>query len=380
MSKTRPGNPEEDAAKQKLARLLAFLERDPQNLNLLADAASTAFEAKDFARAGELIARHRAIAPLTPALENLRGAIALATHNHAEAQAIFEGLVAAGHDTPAIRFNLAWAHAMAGEQEKALALLDDATLAASPRAPALKVAMLHHLGRFEEGLRCGAQLLQRFAKDEALLGALATLALDAEQPELARRYAERAPNNAEAEAALGLLTLGEFEPRQSLALFDAALARQPENPRAWIGRGLAQQALGEAGTEAIDRGARLFRDHPGSWIAAGWAHYVAGDPQQARARFETALALDPNFSESHGGLAVLDLAAGDVASAKRRCEIALRLDRKSFGGALAKSLLLESEGSRAAAQKVRDSALATPIGPSGLTIARAIAAFALRSH
>src|SRR5437868_1815663 len=95
----------------KLARLLAFLERDPDNLNLLADAAGAAFEAKDFDRAMALLDRDTA--PLPPALENLRGTIALATENYAGARAIFAQLIASGHDTPVIRFNLAWAFAMA---------------------------------------------------------------------------------------------------------------------------------------------------------------------------------------------------------------------------------------------------------------------------
>lgn len=369
---------EPDAAKEKLGRLLAYLERDPKNLKLLADAADTAFAANDIELAAALIDRHGA--PLPPALENLRGTVALAAEDYAGAQVIFEQLIASGQDTPAIRFNLAWAHAMAGQHAEALALLDEATVAVSPRAPALKVRMLHHLDRYEEGLQCGAGLLQICPDDQALLGALATLAMDAEQPELARRYAARAGNNAEAKAALGMLALGAFETRESLRLFEDAVALQPENPRAWIGRGLAQQALGDprAGAEAIDRGAALFEDHLGSWIAAGWAHVVAGDTATARARFETALAIDPNFSESHGGLAVLDLASGDLVSARRRADIALRLDKKSFGGALAQSLLLEHEGKSDAAQKLRTLALTAPIGASGMTIAQAMAGLSSR--
>jgi tetratricopeptide (TPR) repeat protein len=380
MSDTPPAA-KDDAAEQKLARLTAFLARDPQNLNLLADAAAAACAAGDFAAAADLIARHAAIAPLTPALENLRGTIALATGNHAEAQQIFEQLFAAAHDSPALRFNLAWALAMAKDYERALALIDDATLAA-PGAPALSIRLLHHQGRCDEALGCGDALQLRFPGDRDLCGALAAVALDAEQPELARRYAEEGRGSADAEAALGVLALGAHDASAALALFESALALQPQNARAWVGRGLAQQALGQtpAAAATIDKGAELFADHPGSWIAAGWAHYLAGDGAAARARFEKAEVLDPAFSESHGGLAVLDLAAGDLPSARRRCEIALRLDKKSFGGALAKSLLLESEGQAAAAHKVRAIALATPVGAGGMTIAAALAGLAARKR
>jgi tetratricopeptide (TPR) repeat protein len=368
------------AARQKLARLLGFLERDPENAKLLADAAHAAFEAKDFDRAAELLDRRAALQPLPPALANLRGKIALATEDYAQALQIFDELVAAGHDAPAVRFNLAWALAMTRKWQAALNLLDEDTLAASPRAPGLKVRMLHQQGRIDEGLISGEDLLVRFPDNRDLLGAVATIALDAEEPELAREFAERAPGNAEAEAALGVLALGDHDAAASLALFDRAVALQPDNPRAWVGRGLAQAALGETASAAaaIDRGAELFGDHVGSWIAAGWAHFVAGDHAKARECFEKAHALDSTFSESHGGLAVLDIAAGDLDSARRRCEIALRLDWKSFGGALAKSLLLDSAGQSGAAQKIREMALTMPVGAGGTTIAQAMTGFGVR--
>ena len=119
---------------------------------------------------------------------------------------------------------------------------------------------------------------------------------------------------------------------------------------------------------------RRFGDHLGSWVAAGWVYYVKGDLATSRARFETALALDDTFAETQGALAVLDLLDDDLESARRRTEIALRLDRNCFAGALAKSMLLEREGKGKAAQKVRDAAMNFPIGPGGRTIAKSLAA------
>jgi tetratricopeptide (TPR) repeat protein len=364
----------------RLKRLLQFLERDPKNLVLLADAANAAADAQAFGVAEDLLSRYEACEPLSPALENLRGTMALSEGRFDDAAAIFERVLGENHDAPAVRFNLAWAHAMAGRYQVALDLLDDDTVAASPRAPALKVQMLHHLDRYEDGLACGEMLLTRFPDNAALLGALATLAMDAEKPQLARAYAEKAGPNSDASAALGMLMLGDYEAGNAIPLFDQAIALQPSNPRAWIGKGLALQASGDTGgaTEAIDRGAELFRDHLGSWIAAGWAHFVRGDYKTARARFDTAMAIDANFSECHGGIAVVDVVEGDIESAKRECDIALRLDRNCFGGALAKSMLLERGGNDKAAQKVRDIAMNVPIGPNGQTITQALSGFAGR--
>jgi tetratricopeptide (TPR) repeat protein len=214
------------------------------------------------------------------------------------------------------------------------------------------------------------------------MGALASVALDAERVDLARRYASRAGSNHDGLTTLGMLLLDEGRAVESSALFDRVLAGEPGNPRALLGKGLGLLSAGDVGgaAERIDAAATRFGDHLGSWVAAGWAHYVMGNLAASRARFEKALALDDSFAETQGGLAVLDLLDGEVESARRRTEIALRLDRNSFGGALARSMLLEREGKAKAAQKVRDAALNHPVGPGGRTIARSLAARARPEH
>jgi tetratricopeptide (TPR) repeat protein len=363
-------------ASARLERLLRFSQSDPANLALIVDAANEAFSCEEIALADQLIDRHTQLAPLPAPLLNLQGLIALAQNRYADAADIFGALRAQGDDA-GLRFNLAWAKAMQGAYQDALDLLDDGALSAAPRAPALKIHALHHLGRYDDGLAVGQALAERFPDNEALMGALATLSLDAEKADLARNYASRAGGNAEGRAALGFLALGDHETSQSLDLFETAIAAQPGNPRAWVGKGLGLLAAGDAaaGAKAIDRGAELFGDHIGSWVACGWAQFVSGDNAKARASFARALAIDENFSESHGGLAVMDIVEGRLEEARRRSEIALRLDRNCFGGALAKSLLLDRSGHARAAQKVREMAFATPIGPNGRTLAEELVAF-----
>lgn len=361
-----------------LKRLLSFLENDPENARLLEDTAWAAYNAGELALASQLL--NRAPEPLASSLSNLKAFIALAERRHDDAVRILAQLRAQGPDSPALRFNLAWAKAMQGAFREALDLLDDESLAISPRAPALKIHAMHHLALYDEALAEGERLAGRFPENEELMGALATLALDTNNENLAQHYAERSANNAEGRTALGFLTLGAHDTTRSLELFDAAIASGPHNPRAWIGKGLGLLASGEIAeaTVAIDRGAHLFETHIGSWIASGWAHFVAGKTEKARDSFEKAMAIDPNFSECHGSLAVLDIMAGQLEDAKRKTEIALRLDRKSFSGALAKSLLLEQSGHAEAAQKIREIALSTPIGPNGRTIAQELIAFQIR--
>jgi tetratricopeptide (TPR) repeat protein len=358
----------------RFSRLLGFLEEDPDNLRLIADAASAAMEEGDPGGALALLERHASLAPLPPTQLNLKGIAALADRRFEQAVAALTALREAGEDAPAIRFNLAWALTMAGGHEAALALLDDEVVAAGPRGASLKVGLLHHLGRPEDALEAGIALAEVYPADQSLMGALALAAMDADRADLARLYAGRAGTNHDGQTTLGLLLLDDGRTGESETIFDRVLAGDAGNARALLGKGLALLDRGDPASAGawIDRAAERFGDHLGSWVAAGWVHYIRGDLETSRARLETALALDDSFAETHGGLAVLDLAQGDVEGARRRADIALRLDRNCFAGALAKSLLLERDGKEKAARKVREAALNFPIGAGGRTIAAAL--------
>jgi len=360
-----------------LARLLGFLERDPDNLPLIADAASAALAEGDPEQASGLIGRYAGIAPLPPALVNLQGVVALSENRYEDAAAIFGSLLRGGVGDPGLRFNLAWAKAMLRDYEGASELIDEAVAAASPRAAALKVQALHHLGRLDEALDWGRRLADQRPADTGLMGALAIVALDAEDADLARTYALRAGDAHDGLAALGMLELDQDHVDESLALFDRALAASQNDARAVLGKGLALLVKGDSGqaAELIHRSAGLFGSHLGSWVASGWAYFVNGDQRRAREAFEQALAVDDNFAEAHGGLAVLDVLAGQIESARRRTEIALRLDRNCFSAALAKSLILANQGDAGSAERVLKMALSAPIGPEGKTLAQAMVGF-----
>lgn len=356
--------------------MMGFLERDPHNARLLADAAQAAFEERKFALVEELLARHAELAALPPSLVNLSALAALAQGHFDDAAGRLEQVRASGHDSPQVRFNLAWTYAMIHSDAEADRLLDEEAIAASPRGPALKIQLLHHLERYDDALDLGAEFATRYPDDMALMGALATLAMDADRIDLARTYATQSGNDPQGLAALGMFALDDGDHGTALSLFDRSLGKSPENARAWVGKGLALLGMGNPreAALAIERGAGLFEDHLGSWIAAGWACFVAGNLDKARRAFEHAVALDPAFSEGHGGLAVLDAIEGRSEAAQQSSRVALRLDRNSMGGALAQSLLMEARGEREAAEKIRALALAHPISPDGRTLAQVLSA------
>jgi len=363
-----------------LARLLSYLDSDPDNLNIIRDACAAALADGLPDKALELLGCYEAIAPLPPALLNLKGLAALRQDRFDDAAAIFAGLLAQRPQDSGLKFNLAWCKAVTGDDVEAADLLDEATIAEVAGAASLKVQALHRLGRLDEALQCGTQALEAHPRDSALMGALAVVAVDLQRPDLALTWASKAQDTPEGLSVLGTLVLQENRLDEAMTYFDHGLVLRPDSARNLLGRGLVLMARGDAAAaaSAIDRSAELFERHLGTWIASGWAHFAAGDREGARGIFERALALDDTFSESHGALGVMDFLDGDIASAGRRTDTALRLDRRSFAGALAKTLLLEHDGNPKAAQKVRDIALNTPVGMGGQTIAQAMIALAPR--
>lgn len=364
----------------RLDRLRKFLAQDPNNIRLIQDAAEVAYELSDLAEAQALLDRLAALGPLGEEQTNLAGLVALRQGRYDDAIRHFADLRDSRVPGSAIRFNLAWASAMAKRREEALALLDDATLKVSQEGPWLKIQLLHHLGQLDEGLALGKHLSVDHAHDARLMGALAIMALDAGDLAQARAYAVAARDDLNGIATLGLLRLGEGDTAAADECFAHGLAQRGDNPRLWIGRGLSllEQGQTEEAARDLEKGAGLFETHTGTWIASGWARFAAGDEVAARAHFQRALALDPNFAEAHGGLAVLSILAGDIEQGRQGAQIAIRLDRRALGAQLAQILLLEQRGETRAAETLRRTALNMPVGPDGLTIGEAIARLSLR--
>lgn len=363
---------------ERLERLLGYLAVDPHNPALLRDAADAAMGAQDFARAGALLATLEEIGQAGLADRNLAGIAAMRGGDAQRAVAIFAGLLADNPDDPGLRFNCAWALALAKDFVGARDLLDDDLTARLPQAALLAVQLLHDAGEFDRAAERARGHIARHPDYPPLLAAVSVLALDVEDEELARHCAEKGGGHPDALTTLGTLTLGTMDHARAQVLFERALSANPQSPRAWIGLGLAHlggERAGEAGP-MLDKGAEMFGDHLGSWIAAGWAYLLAGEHEQARDRFERARQIDPNFAESHGSLAVMDVLAGDSESAQRRMAVALRLDRACFSGAFAQVLMASAAGDAGAAQRIADIALKQPLDDKGRTIADALARLA----
>ncbi|MEO1045889.1 MAG: tetratricopeptide repeat protein [Pseudomonadota bacterium] len=349
---------------------LEWLKDDPGNMTLRLDTLTLALNNRLLDIADQLIRTTPESDRDNPNLRNLSGLLALKRGDAAAAIAHFESLHDAGIVNDATRFNLAWCHALEGRHEEALALLSDELAEALPQAAALRVQTLHTAGQFETAQEQAKALMTVHPEDRGLMAAISTLALDMADRSLALTSAKKAGEHPDALTTLGLLHLEANRTEEAEREFARALALNDRQARAWIGQGLARLRNGfhEAAAQDLDCGARLFGTHLGSWLAAGWAYFSAGDLQTCRARFTTAMDIDPNFAESHGSLAVLNLVEGDSEAAERQCEVAFRLNRQCFSATLAKSIMLEAAGDTGKAQALVARAMAHPIDAEGRSL------------
>lgn len=359
-----------DQSSSKLERLTAFLEADPDNPALLADCAQAALEADDPAQAASLFKRLDAIEPLDAGAANAAGIAAMRSGDQDAAQAWFARALEDNPGDTGLRFNIAWSKALAKQFDEAAEMLEEDVVAALPQAAMLDMQIDHELGRFDEAEAKLESYLAMHPDYGPLQAAASVLAMDVDRPELAREAAEKAGDHPDALTTLGTLDLGDRKLDVARSQFQRALETRSYNPRAEIGLGLVDLAEGNATAAAarLDKGAEQFGDHLGSWIAAGWAYFIAGDMAKARDRFETALGHDDTFGEAQGSLAVIELLEGNVEAAKERTEIAQRLDRESFSAALAAMLYEQSQGNQEKAQQIFRIASQQPILPNGSTL------------
>ncbi|HBH89581.1 tetratricopeptide repeat protein [Ponticaulis sp.] len=350
--------------------LLGFLSQDPENANLKLDAGNALIAAGKYDDAIDLLGTVKADNELFLSACNLKGEAALRAQQFETALDAFKTIVDAGVTDSGVNFNVSWALTNLKEYDVALETLSDAAVQSIPQAAMLKVQLEHQLGDFEAAETAARAAVERFPDHVGLMAAVSVLALDIEDKDLAIKTAKVAADHPDGKTTIAMLALDEGDINTAYALFDEVVSDFPQKPRSWIGRGLSQLMLGnyDAGAEDLDRGAEIFGTHLGTWIASGWAYFVQGKYDAARDRFQTAMNIDPNFSECHGSLAVIDLLNGDNESASRRIKTALRLDSACFSAALAQSIFVGAQGKAELSHKIVEKAMSTPVNKSGQTL------------
>lgn len=336
----------------QLKQLEIYLAQDPLNGSLLAEAFKVALQSRQF----ETAARH---------LETGLGAgfdAAVWLHRRAH-------LLMAQHQWPAARQQLgdlrlgnaappelvltstvdeAYVALRQGDAAHGIALLAPLVEDAPPPEPAIQALWLRllYLGdKMERAMRDAQSWAAGEAMSADALGVASLLAFDlgelAQAEVWAKKSLAQGSNGLDAMVALANVALSKQQLDQALLWLDEAHLQHPTDGRTLSSRGLARLGLGDlAGARAdFELAVRYIPEHVGTWHGLGWLAVLGGDITTAKSVFERALALDRNFAESHGGLAVVLARAGDRDGASASIALALKLNRACASASYAQTIL-----------------------------------------
>lgn len=371
---------------ERLSRLLRFLEADPQNAELLLNALLLAAELGELTQ-GQALLAHAAQHGIDDARIHAHAIpLLLRAGDYAAAADHGERALAGGIQHPVVIFNAAFAAFYCGHYDRADTLLAPLSAQADcdPAALILRARALHHLEHPEEALQLVEQALPQATNRAEALGLQALLRYEDDQNEAALQAAHDAlalnPDQLDALLACGGANFELDAVEAARRAYQHAVDVHPTCGRAWSGLGqiafhdmafdTAEQQLREA--------VRHMPDHIGTWHMLAWIYILRGDAEQAREVLQRSYALDRNFGETHGGLAVVDAMEGHEAAARTGIRRALKLAPDGLAARYAEMLLLERAGDKAAATQLVNEVLDRP-APAGKDTGRALVAKRLKA-
>lgn len=351
MSEARSETAAQSALRARLARLDGYITADPLNARLLTDAFDTAMALGDFEAAQRLVDRSIALTQAQPEQRPYwtfrQASIHMAKRADEDARRLLESLRDEGVDDPAIATNIAELAFRRGDMGEVLATLEP--LATQGRLPAEGVALLlralHRQGKVEDALRWFETVPAERKASPTIVGIASLLALDANRPADAKAWSAQAlaqdAAQLEALVAAASIALGEDELERARHLLERALIVNANDGRTWSALAFVDM-LGmrlDLAHAHFVRSLRTMPEHIGTWHGFAWCCLLERDFVEAEKAFQTALSLDRNFAESHGGVAVLAALEGRREAAQQSIERALRLDASSLSARYAKAIL-----------------------------------------
>lgn len=340
-------------AAERLERLRVYLDQDPTNVVLLAEISDLHLQAGDWQSASERLEAWLAVEPRHPLV---RYRLAIAEEGLglvSSARARLEGLVEEGHRHPSILEALARHWGRQAEWGRIRELIQDADLDKCSseefdRLMLFRTRAAHHEGDAPGAVAAAEHWIAKRAESAPLaaFGALSSSLIDCERLYdvallLERLGDKRVRQNAELLSASGFVALSSGNAQAATSLFGQAEALQPNQGRALLGRGLAAASLGdvEAAISDLMAATRVQPRHLGTWHALAWLQVIQGSLADGEATFRTALELDDNFGESHGGLALIAALRGQREAAQALLRVASRLDARSMNAWVATVVL-----------------------------------------
>jgi Tfp pilus assembly protein PilF len=110
----------------------------------------------------------------------------------------------------------------------------------------------------------------------------------------------------------------------------------------------------EKAKDSLCKAVEFMPNHIGTWHLLAWCQLMTSQLKEALESFESALKLNRNFGDSHGGVAIALVVLDRIEEAKESMRRAIKLDPESMAGLYAKSLIAEIDGNTAESKMIMD--------------------------
>lgn len=365
----------------RLGRLIKFLTMDPTNLRLRQDALREACRVNAWDTLQLLVDQGLASAPGEASLLAWQGFSSLQRRQFGEAESALTEAMAQGLEPAEVRYNLAVAQFLQKNYEAALTHLSAPLLPFElPVALMLRARCQHALARPKDAVDSIQSFLKSQPEDPEANGLLALLLYESNHHDQATHNMQIAlkvdPSQREALVTQATMQLDAQDFENAKRTFGEVVRLHPTCGRGWLGLALVNLVLLDLqeAAKSSRKASQHMPDHIGTWHVHAWIHLLLGDVSTAEQAFNSALAVDRNFSESHGGLAVIEAIRNRGDQARMSIKRALRLDANSPSARYAEHLLLKQDGKNADADAVIDSFMARPVPFSDLRYRDLVAA------
>lgn len=360
----------------KLARYRSFLAQDPHNSTLIRDVIELSLAAGQFEQA--VLLAHELMAQPEPDVSLIYQAVnaALAAGEYSLALSWLAPLTNTIAPPLWVVYDQMLALFRQEKFDQALAVGESHwhLMESSAEAVVLMARILHFRGDMQRALQLVECALQRLGLDQVLLGIGALIALDLGRLQLAENYASQALelNSAQIEALLvrASLALERLDPREANEAIASVLVAAPTMGRALLLKGqmLMLQEQYAAACGVLEQAAAAMPSHVGTWHGLGWCRLLLNDAAGGHHAFESALALDRNFAESQGAVAITYALLGRIDDAREHKNRAMKLDKNSFSGRFSEALIARAEGNGDIADRMIQGILSSRAGRSLLPL------------
>jgi tetratricopeptide (TPR) repeat protein len=335
----------------RLDRLMKYLAMEPSNVLLRRDALREACRLSAWDTLKRLVDEGLAGSPGDTSLLAWQGFSNLQHKQFGQAETALSEAIAQGLEPAEIRYNLAVAQFRQRNFEAALRQLSAPLLPFElPAALLLRARCQHALAKPKDAIDSVQSYLKGQPGDPEANGLFALLLYESNLHHQAADRMQLAlsidPTQREALVTRATMQLDARDFVKAKQTFGEVVRSHPTCGRGWLGLALVNLANLDlrAAANSVQMASRHMPEHIGTWHVHAWIHLLLGEVATAERAFHSALAIDRNFADSHGGLAVIEVISNRVDQARMSMKRALKLDPNSLAARYAEHLLLKQSG------------------------------------